>query len=102
MTAVYFSPEHNAAAVVAPSSTADFNALINGINYALEVLYGSPDDLGPFLYEAWNGEAFQGIVVSEPFGATEDARILLEFDRIVNSNREAPEFGDYAPKEFIV
>lgn len=99
MAKVYFSPEHNAAAIDMIDHDDHLDKVTNAINYALEKLYSAPGDLGPYIYEAWNGDSLLGLVISEPFGVTEDSRILLEFDRILNSNKEAPELGDWASKE---
>ena len=101
MATVYFSPEHNSAAIAYDRSTMR-DLPTDAINYALERLYNAPGDLGPFLYEAWEGDDFYGLVLSEPFGATDDKRIKLEFDHIVQRNKDVPETGDFSPKEIQV
>jgi hypothetical protein len=97
---VYFSPEHNSAAI--QYNFRDCVGLpLDPINHALAMIYNAPGDLGPFLYGAWDGN-FVGLVVSEPFGADGDDRILLEFNRIVQCNQDAPELGDWAPKRIPI
>lgn len=98
---VYFAPEHNAAAIEYDRSR-EIDLPVPAINHALEMIYSAPGDLGPFIYEAWNGDDFKGLVISEPFGAQDYSRILLEFDRIVQCNKEAPELEEWAPKHIEI
>jgi hypothetical protein len=104
---VYFAPEHNMAAVSFDPKQMRGYMPTDAVNHAYEVLYRAPGNLGPFIYEAWSAdEVFLGLVVSERLTMAEgeelNARITLEFQRIIRSNKEAPEMGDFEPKEISI
>jgi hypothetical protein len=106
MARVVFSPEHNSAAICY-DRTELRDLPTDAINHAYEVLYDAPGNLGPYIYEAWSSdEVFLGLVISERLteatGKELEARITLEFERIVRCDREASEMEPFDPKEMPV